>query len=140
MELPSFTQDQVHELTLRYGLAPAEPYAEQVLDLVGGNPYLTQLALFHLSQQMVSVKQLTENAIGRDRIFSSHLRQQLGYLEQHPDLLASMKQVIHSPEGTILHPKQAFRLQGLGLLRFQNQRAISSCQLYQRYFAQVLNN
>ena len=110
------------------------------MKLVGGNPYLTQLALFHLSQQQVTLTQLRERLTTSESIFDSHLRQQLGYLEQHPELKDAMRKVVQSPDGVELHPTQAFKLQGVGLIRFQNQLAIASCELYQNYFTQVLSH
>ncbi|QXE22405.1 hypothetical protein B6N60_01088 [Richelia sinica FACHB-800] len=138
IELPAFTQEQVEELAIRYGLKPPEDYAQKLINIVGGNPYLTQLALFHLSQKLVNLDQLLANITTPENIFHSHLRQQLGYLEQHPHLKAAMEQVVISPQGIELHPSKAFKLQGVGLIRFHNQFAIPSCHLYQKYFSQVL--
>lgn len=138
VDLPMFTPDQVKELAQRYGLPVTAAYLDRLYQLVGGHPYLVQLALFHLAQQQISLEELISTAIDPDGVFSSHLRQQFGYLEEHPDLLDSMQQVVQQPEGAELHPQQAFKLQGLGLVRFQHQRAVPSCQLYHRYFAQVL--
>ncbi|WP_245587425.1 AAA-like domain-containing protein [Cylindrospermum stagnale] len=61
-------------------------------------------------------------------------------MEQHPQLKAAMQQVVISPNGIELHPNQSFKLQGVGLIRFHNQFAVSSCELYQQYFAQVLDH
>jgi hypothetical protein len=137
--LSAFTPEQVQELAVRYGLTPPETYASELVRLVGGNPYLTQLALFHLSQQKVTLDQLLETVTTPDSIFDSHLRQQLGYLEDHPELKEAMQQVVLTPNGVELHPTKAFKLQGVGLIRFQNRFAIPSCELYKTYFAQVLN-
>ncbi|MBK1988249.1 AAA-like domain-containing protein [Sphaerospermopsis aphanizomenoides BCCUSP55] len=139
IELPTFTQEQVRELAISYGLEPPEDYAIELIKLVGGNPYLTQLALFHLSQKLVTLEQLLTNITTPESIFNSHLRQQLGYLEQHTNLKEAMEQVVISPNGIELHPTKSFQLQGVGLVRFNNQLTIPSCQLYQRYFSQVLN-
>lgn len=139
IELPTFTQEQVQELAIRYGLKSPEIYALELMKLVGGNPYLTQLALFNLSQKQVKIQDLFTNITTPNCIFNSHLRQQLGYLEQHPPLKAAMAQVVISTNGIELHPTEAFKLQGVGLIKFSNQLAIPSCQLYKQYFSQVLN-
>lgn len=137
--LPTFSQEQVQELALRYGLTTPETDAIELVRLLGGNPYLTQLALFHLSQQHVTLDQFLTTVTTPESIFESHLRHQLWYLEQHPELKEAMRQVVFHLEGYELHPTLAFKLQGVGLIRFQNQLAFSSCALYQTYFAQVLN-
>ena len=138
--LSAFTQEQVQELALRYQLMPSETYAIELTKLVGGNPYLTQLAMFHLSQHQVNLDRLLETITTPESIFDSHLRQQLGYLEQYSELKEAMRQVIMSVDGVELHPAQAFKLQGVGLIRFQNRSAIPSCELYKKYFAQVLTD
>lgn len=138
--LPAFTQSQVQELATRYGLSPAETYARALIQLVGGHPYLTQLALFHLSQQKTKLEDFLATATSPASVFESHLRQQLGYLEEHPTLKAAMQQVVSVPQGAELYPIDAFKLQGAGLVRFDQQLTFTSCQLYQRYFAQLLHN
>lgn len=136
--LSAFTQEQVHELALCYGLTNPEKYASELVKLLGGNPYLTQLALFHLSQQKVSLEQLLENVTTPENIFDSHLRQQLAYLEEYPALKEAIQQIVSTPNGVELHPNQAFKLQGVGLISFQNRLAIPSCELYQIYFSHIL--
>ncbi len=135
--LSPFTQQQVQELTVRYGLTPPETYASELVKLVGGNPYLTQLALFHLSQNNVTLNELLETGTTPDSMFESHLRRQLGYLEQNSELQEAMQQVVVTPNGVELHPTKAFKLQGVGLIRFQNRFALPICELYQTYFASI---
>lgn len=138
IELPGFTTTQVQELALRYGLAPGDLYAESLNQLINGNPYLTQLSLFHLSKEGVALEQLLGQAIAPESIFSSHLRYQLNCLYDDAALLEAMKAVVAHPMGVRLPPSPAFRLQGMGLVRFQEGAVVPSCQLYQRYFAQAL--
>lgn len=137
--LSAFTLEQVQELALRYQLLPTDFYATKLVELVGGNPYLTQLAMFHLSQQYVDIDSLFTTSTTPKSIFDSHLRQQLSYLEKHPELKEVMRQVVLSHDGIELHPTQAFKLQEVQLIRFHNQAAMASCELYQKYFRQVLS-
>ncbi|WP_254565597.1 AAA-like domain-containing protein [Oscillatoria sp. HE19RPO] len=139
ISLSAFTAEQVQELALRYGLTPPERYAEGAIALLGGHPYLTQLAFFHLSQETLTLEDFVETVTTPNSIFESHLRQQFAYLEQHPDLKDAWKSVILSKTGVELHPTQAFKLQGLGLIRFENQLSLPSCLLYQTYFSRFLN-
>lgn len=136
--LSPFTQDQVQELAIRYGLTNPEIYARELVKLLGGNPYLTQLAFFHLSQQKVTLDQLLKNATTPESIFESHLRQQLAYLEEYPELKEVMQQIVLTANGVELHPYKSFKLQGVGLISFQNRLAIPSCELYQIYFSHIL--
>jgi transcriptional regulator with XRE-family HTH domain len=57
--------------------------------------------------------------------------------EHNPELEKIMQQVVKCSAGVELHPMQSFHLQGMGLIRFEEQRAVCSCELYQKYLAQV---
>jgi transcriptional regulator with XRE-family HTH domain len=138
IELSGFNQEQVQELVTRYRITPTEPYAIQLLNLLGGHPYLTQLALFHLSHQRITLDELIQTVAMPNSIFSSHFNQQFGYLEAHSELKEAMRQVVLSPTGVELYPTIALKLRGMGLIRFQNEFAVASCVLYQNYFAKVL--
>jgi transcriptional regulator with XRE-family HTH domain len=126
---------QVEELTRRYAVEPIEETAKVVFSLVGGHPYLTQLCLFNLNQENMSLTDLSENAIAHDSIFSNHLQQQLIELRKQPSLLEAMKSVAQHPYGMEIDPRNAFQLQGMGLIGFRDQLAIPSCELYRRYFS-----
>lgn len=139
IELPELTLEQVQDLVSRYHLIPVEPYASQLLRLLGGHPYLTQLSLFHLSHQY-SLEQFSQTATAPNSIFRSHFNQQLGYLEAHPELKEAMRQVVTSPKGAELYPTIALKLYGVGLIRFEQERAVARCELYQDYFSKVLGN
>ncbi|MBD2691891.1 AAA-like domain-containing protein [Anabaena catenula] len=86
IELPAFTRQQVQELAIRYAAPTPEISGIELNKLLGGNPYLTQLALFHLNEKNKNIEQLLTDVTTPDSIFNSHLRQQLGYLEKHPHL------------------------------------------------------
>ena len=140
IELTGFTQEQVQELVLRYRIAAVESHATQLFQLLNGHPYLTQLALFYLSHQRISLENLLQTATAPNGIFDSHFKQQLGYLEEYPELKETMRQIVLSPSGIDLYPTIALKLHGMGLIQFREDAAIASCALYQSYFAKVLGN
>ena len=137
IDLNPFTSEQVQELALRYGLSSEVICSDRLVSFLGGNPYLTQLALFHLSQNTITITELYSNVITPDSIFDSHLRQQLAYLEAYPELKDAIQAIVKEPKGIELYPTHATRLQGLGLIRFQHQLAQLSCELYQLYFSSL---
>ncbi|HEY9640919.1 MAG TPA: AAA-like domain-containing protein, partial [Coleofasciculaceae cyanobacterium] len=138
MELPSFNHEQVLELAQRYGLESAETYTAPLIDLLGGNPYLTQLALYHISTKEITLEQLQKQAIAADGIFGSHLRQQLAQLQLYPELLSAFEQMIHASEPIDLNPIAGFKLQSMGLIQFSNLQAMTTCRLYRWYFETAL--
>lgn len=134
LQLSGFTWKQVEDLTHRYDIQSYQETARTIFSLVGGHPYLTQLCLFHLSQENVSLSQLSENAIALDSIFSDHLQQLLKYLEQQPSLLETMRTVARHPCGMEISVQKALQLRHMGLIQFRGQLATPSCELYRRYF------
>jgi hypothetical protein len=136
--LSPFTLEQVTELAARYSLPDPQFYAEELIKLIAGHPYLTQLALFHLTEDHITLDKLLTTVTTPESIFESHLRQQLRYLEAYPVLKEAMQQVISTPNGVELHPTIAFKLQGVGLVDFQDQLTVPSCKLYQVFFSHFL--
>lgn len=137
LELPNFTLEQVQDLAQQYGVEAKET-AVKLMELLGGVPYLTQTALHYMSYREISLEQLMQTATTLDGIFSTYLRRCLAKLQQYPELLSSLKQVMLTQEPIELNPIEAFKLQNLGLIRLTNLQAVPTCQLYQNYFAQVL--
>ena len=137
VELPGFDIYQIQEMASRYELDFSEVQAQKLRQLLGGHPYLTQLSLFHLSQG-TALDALMESAIALDGIYSHHLRRQLELLETDPAFLNAMASIVKSSHGAKLHPREAFHLQGLGLVRFETQQSIPSCELYHQYFDALL--
>ncbi|MBF2001297.1 MAG: AAA-like domain-containing protein [Synechococcales cyanobacterium M58_A2018_015] len=136
LELPPFTLEQVQDLAQRYGLESSE-YALELMNLLGGIPYLTQLALHHLSSRNLTLPEFLQ-AVQNEGIFDAYLRKQLSYLLPSPDLLSDFKQVVLSPTPVELNPIRAFQLQSLGLIQLSNLQAQPACRLYRTYFSQVL--
>ena len=136
LDLPHLTPEQVQELAQRYEIDSSDT-AARLSDLLGGIPHLTQLALHHLSQREFPFDRLMQGTTP-DSLFSAHLRRRLTALQPYPDLLRALQQVVQSTEPVELHPMQAFRLQGMGLVHLMHLQALPTCKLYRDYFAQVL--
>jgi class 3 adenylate cyclase len=138
LELPEFTTKQVQDLAHRYELNWTPQQVEQLMALIGGNPYLVQRALHHISCEDIAIEELLETAVAEDGIYSDYLRRQLWNLKQYPELVSALSRVVMSQSSVELEPVQAFQLQSMGLVRGQNQRLMPSCALYRQYFSDRL--
>jgi class 3 adenylate cyclase/transcriptional regulator with XRE-family HTH domain len=138
VELPDFTAVQVQELATRHGLDWDIETVERLMTLTEGHPYLVQVALHHISHESITLDELLETASEEDGIYIDHLHRQLWNLRQYPDLVRALTGVVMSKKPLALEPKQAFRLQSMGLVRVENQEVIPSCGLYRRYFSDRL--
>jgi class 3 adenylate cyclase len=109
------------------------------MGLIGGNPYLIQVALYHISNQAIALNVLLETAATEDGIYSDFLRRQLWNLKQYPDLVSALVQVVISPVPVELEPIQGFKLQSMGLVREHHRYVVPSCELYRQYFSDRLS-
>jgi class 3 adenylate cyclase len=138
IELPEFTTEQVQDLASRYELKWTIEKVERLMALIGGNPYLVQVALHHISSEEITLDQLIKTATAEEGIYADYLRQQLWNLKQYPELATALTRVVMSQTSVELEPVQAFKLQSMGLVRGQNHGLIPSCTLYRQYFSDCL--
>ncbi|MBD2519448.1 AAA-like domain-containing protein [Nostoc sp. FACHB-973] len=138
IKLPELTPLQVQDLAQRHGLDWNVEQANQLITLVGGNPYLVQMGLEQIKHQTITLEQLMQQAISPNNIYSEHLQRQLRYLQQYPDLLKALMQVITSSTPVEMELMQSFKLQSMGLVQIHNQFVTPSCELYRQYFRAIL--
>ena len=139
IDLPEFTPLQVQDLATRYQLDWKTGEVERLMELIGGNPYLVQMALHHISGKDITLKQLLETATSEDGIYRDYLRRLLWNLQQYPDLVTAFTRVVMSPTPVKLDPIQAFKLHSMGLVRFVQGQVVPSWDLYRRYFREHLS-
>ncbi len=135
IQLKSFSFEQVMELARRYGLCWKDGLeVELLMDMIGGHPALVHLALYHLSQQQVTLTQLLQSASTPTSIYYHHLQRHWAILEAQPELASALKKVINATETVQLESVVAYKLSSMGLIKLDNNKATPSCQLYREYF------
>ena len=139
VKLPEFSLEQVQDLAKRHRLDwKTGKEAQQLIDMVGGHPYLMRLALYRLGREDITLEQLLKDAPTESGIYSAHLRGHLEKLENDPVLADAMKQVVSVNEPVRLKEKQTFKLDSMGLIKRLGNDAIPSCELYRQYFCDRL--
>lgn len=136
IELPEFNQQQIEVIVKLYeldGLLKEDGFS-QLINLVGGHPYLVQEALANLKSQEISLEQLLNLAPTEQGIFSYHLRQQLECLQDNSQLQEGYKRVITANKPVQLSSEITFKLHSLGLVKIVGNDCIASCDLYRQYF------
>ncbi|MDZ8136679.1 MAG: AAA-like domain-containing protein [Nostoc sp. DedQUE04] len=139
--LPPFTLKQVQSLALRYGLDWAgnlegEKRLAPLQAMVGGHPYLVSLAFYHLCQGEMTLEVLLETASTPVGIYGQHLRELLTLLQEEPELMSAMEQVIATDEKVELDAIAAYKLESMGLVQLNGNQASAMCELYRLYFSQ----
>ena len=143
VKLPGFNLQQVLNLAKVYQLdwvenPDKEQFTKDLIEMVGGHPYLVDMALKVLVSQKISQDKLLIEAPTQGGIYSSHLRRHWDNLQSSPELAEGMKEVVKSDTGVQLEPSVAYKLESMGLITLIGDEAKPSCQLYHRYFADNL--
>lgn len=138
IELPQLTQPQVIDLVQRHGLNWSEAEVAQLMNMVGGHPYLVRAALYQIARGEVSLAQLLQIAPTEGGLYGEHLRRHLLNLEGDQQLLAAMKQVIAVEHPVSINTSEAFKLTSMGLVLFRGSEVVPSCDLYRQYFRERL--
>jgi transcriptional regulator with XRE-family HTH domain len=136
IELPEFTPEQIQELADRHQLNWTSNQTQQLMAMIGGHPYLVNLALYYLSRENITLEQLLNTPLEQG-IYQEELAHLARIIEEQPELDTAMKQLIESgTEGTFLSSPACFKLQGLGLAKLENGKATVTHKLHQMYFSQ----
>lgn len=142
--LPELKLEQIQELALRYGLNWAdgnmgEEALRPLMEMVGGHPYLIQLALYHIWENQQQKPLVNLNNILRDAptdagIYGSHLRRLWETLNSSPSLCSAMKKVVSNDQPVAISPLAAYKLQSMGLIKLAGNLVTTRYKLYQDYF------
>ncbi|MEG3896438.1 MULTISPECIES: AAA-like domain-containing protein [unclassified Microcoleus] len=152
IKLSEFTAEQVQDLACRHGLnwSDSAPI-EQLMNMVGGHPYLVHLALYHLAilqQNRLSVdrdepgkelgraelEELLTAAPTHRGIYSDYLQNQSIAIQQQPELASAFQQVVDAKNSVHLEPLMAYQLDSMGLVKLEGNNCSLSCELYRLYF------
>lgn len=144
LTLPPFTLEQMQDLAIQYGLewTKDETGKQQLLPLytlLGGYPYLINLAFYHLHRSTLSLEQLLETATDHCGIYSQYLREHLAIIQTEPALIAAIRQLLNSNGEVRLEGVAPYQLESMGLIQLDGTLARFSCALYQNYFQKHLS-
>lgn len=135
-ELVEFTPDQVQTLATCFDLnwSLDHPNLEQVMNLVGGHPYLLEQAFSFLkSHPNTTVERFLQTSPTDTGIYGGHLRHHWLALQQQPELVDVMKVVVGSVTPVSIEPMPAYQLQSMGLVKMAETGVVPRCTLYRDY-------
>jgi hypothetical protein len=126
-----FSADEVAELASRYGLQLGTEQLEKLISLLGGHPYLHQLALHYMAKSGASVDAIIQQARNFTPPFNSHLASIYSLVNDTPALLRGVKDLL-LPRA--LEEKVILRLRRAGLIQRRGKETQFRCRLYEEYF------
>ncbi|MGD1913927.1 MAG: AAA-like domain-containing protein [Rivularia sp. (in: cyanobacteria)] len=133
-ELPEFTPPQVLSGAKIHQIDWSEKEVLQLMEMVGGHPYLVRLALYHIARNDLNLNKLLETAPTTTGIYGTYLRRIESILDEHPELKAGLEELVTNTEQAQLTNKTCSKLNALGLIKVEDGETLPSCKLYQQYF------
>ncbi|MFN9622919.1 MAG: AAA-like domain-containing protein [Cyanobacteriota bacterium] len=138
VELKELQFKEVESLVGLHDLQLSEAELGQLLDLVGGHPFLVRMALYHLANGLSFATFLRE-APTDGGVYRDHLQSILKVMHHQPELLQALRQVLNNREPVRLNSKEAYDLIGLGILVPKSLLVRPRCSLYATYFRDRFN-
>jgi hypothetical protein len=139
IKLEEFNLEQMQNLASRHGVSREDMIP--LKEMVAGHPYLVRLALYHLSQQNLTIQELIKDASTNAGIYQQHLLRHLEILKNYQELGKVFKQLVDQERVVTLEKKtiQLYQLESMGLIKLEGNSARVSRRLYQLYFSDRLN-
>jgi hypothetical protein len=137
VELGAFTPQEVDTFAGRHGLSPDQGTLKEVMEYVGGRPYLVHLMFYHMARNPEARAKLFDSHVGSHGIFRDHLHSYLVQFQRKKALAEAMKEIIkgHGCEDA----KLVERLEAAGLVRLDDSmKAVPACRLYAEFFGTEL--
>lgn len=137
LKLDDFDFAQVAALNVKHGRPQADDETVELMQMIGGHPYLVRQALYALAANQWTLAQLQNAALDDSGPFGDHLRRFLWRLQQNQPLRAAIRQVLEN--GRCDTQPHFHRLYAAGLLRGSFPDNVRMrCRLYEQYFKNYL--
>lgn len=143
LELSEFNQEQIKELASRYELKNEQElcFVDKLRELVGGNPYLLRLGMYHFKKDHISAEEVIKNAPTLSGVYKRNLYFHWQNLQKNNDLIEAMKKIVKQNQKVILEPLISYQLANMGLIKLDGNFANPSCKLYRQFFyTQLIDN
>ncbi|MFM6022321.1 MAG: AAA-like domain-containing protein, partial [Dolichospermum sp.] len=131
--LREFNEEEIQNLSLKYGLKWELIQVKSLQKIIGGHPFLVRLAMYHISHEEMTLKEILNKAATNEGTYSNHLGRLLKIIRDS-HLTESLKKVISSGSPVQLDPIETFQLYSIGLVTKKDNKVEPRCQLYREYF------
>ncbi|VEP16164.1 conserved hypothetical protein [Hyella patelloides LEGE 07179] len=138
--LEEFDTLQIENLATLYKLNWNKSQVKELMNLVGGHPYLVTLAMYQIKTKNIVLEQFVRGATSETGIYSSPLRRLLNILKQSSKLSSAFAKIVKSQEPIAIDSLQIYQLHSLGLIQHKQNLVAPRCKLYRDYFNRILSN
>ena len=135
IQLPEFTPAQINRLAQLHELNWTEAQTKQLMDIIGGHPYLVKESFSYLrSNRNLSLDQFLQTSVTESGIYQNHLRHLWRMIEKSSALVEALRKVIASNASVRLEERQTYQLHSMGIVCLQGNNVAPRCELYRSYF------
>jgi hypothetical protein len=137
IELKPFTALEIKNLAKLYHLTILDTQVEQLIEMLGGHPYLVKLAISHLvNYPDLALTEILQQAPTDTGIYNSYLLELLLNIRSNLQLKQALLEVLQSDRPIQIDTLLAYQLYRMGLIQWTNKGdgIFPSCQLYRLYF------
>ena len=142
IKLTDFTSEQIESLANKYKLNWGKAQVNQLMAMVGGQPYLIKKAIEVISRQDMTLENLLQSAPTASGIYRTHLERHFRYLQSNTALLDVFKEIVLSDSpiklNTNISLDDAVKLYDCGLVELSNNSVSPRYQIYRLYFRERL--
>lgn len=135
--LHDFTLPEVVELNRRHQPPLNQAQISQLVDLLGGHPFLTRLALYEVATHRYDFDTLLTNATSDTGPFAQNLRYYWQKILDMPEIKVALSQICRDQR--YRENKLYYRLKGAGLIKKVGSQVVMRNELYKYYFKERLN-
>ena len=137
-ELPEFQTKEVIQLADTYVLKWDEAKTNMLVDLLGGNPELLNIAFKEL-QNGESLEAVIQTAAQLDSPFRNHLLKRYNFIQddKNTKIKRCFQQILRGE--TCIDNLSKVQLLRMGLIKIDNGKPEIKCQLYKQYFQDLMD-
>jgi len=132
IRLKSFSRDEIRNLSLRHGIDFEESELDKFMRFIGGHPFLSRKILYTIAKERQTLDEIIKNAHSYNTIFDDLKI----FIRIDERLKETLKKILHGER--CIDYLSCYKLESLGIIRYNLNRPEFSCELYREFFYQIL--
>jgi V8-like Glu-specific endopeptidase len=136
IELKPFSKDDIEDLSLRHNIKFKDKELDEFIHFVGGHPFLSRKILYSIAKEGKQLDEIIKDAHGSRSIFSDDLKIYIRIIREDDKLTKTLKKILRGERCEDY--ESCYILESMGLIHYNLDRPIFSCELYRGFFNQIL--
>ncbi|MEH1934310.1 MAG: AAA-like domain-containing protein [Nostoc sp.] len=134
IEIQELNEVQIQKLAQHLKLYWNREQVAQLMAMVGGHPWLLKKALYKIAQRDLTLTELLQIAPTEEGLYGDHLFRHWLILQDNPELLQAMRQVVTINGPVRIDAGKASKLRNMRLVKYAGNDVLPLCDLYRLYF------